>query len=97
MNKTKFIIVLITTIITCCTSKSNLTIVTNGNSNYSISVANNLGAEVENATKELQYYIKKISKVKLPIVTDEEKIIDQPKILIKIEGLNPNEISIRLR
>ena len=91
---TKFVIIIFAIFISSCNSNS-IQITNNGTSNYSIAVASNLDSEIEGTAKELQFYIEKISEVKLPIVSTNEEVNDQPMILIKIEDLNTNEISIR--
>jgi hypothetical protein len=91
----KSVIVFLIVSISYCIPNKGLEIVIDGSSNYEIVVKKNSSKEVQFAAKELQDYIEVISEVKLPIVVDEGKAIYQPRILIKIEDLNLNEISIR--
>lgn len=91
----KYIFLLLLIGIISCKSKNELELTNNGTSKYEIVISENAPLEIKNVSEDLQNYIEKISDVKIPIILDGNKSVDNPKIFIKVEELDVNEILIR--
>jgi len=87
--------VLIVLSINSCRDK-DITLVDKGTSDYEIVISENPNQEVIFAAKELQNYIEKIAKVKIPIVNENDQDEKNNKIIVKKFDIAPNEIKIKV-
>ncbi|WP_372793468.1 DUF4838 domain-containing protein [Lutibacter sp.] len=77
-----------------CAPNNKLELTNKGASNYEIVIAKNSSTTIKYASEELQNYIKKISTVKIPIVTEENQTEAKHKLFVQIATFDKNQIKI---
>ncbi len=84
-------------LVTCISSCVDKTIVLtdNGKSNYELVINENATEGVKSTAKELQSYLVKISDIEIPIVEERSQNGQKHKIIVKIDTLNKDQISIK--
>lgn len=82
MTKNFLFLLIIPWIIFSCSSKNECQLVKNGKTNYEIRIPENANKQVKFAATELQKYIRKISDVELPVVSENNADESQKAIVI---------------
>ena len=96
LNSVKLIILaLIFIFILNSCNKRGLVLAENGNSDYEIVTPENPDQKVIFSAKELQNYLEKITKVKIPVVDEKDQNKENKKIFLKIPDIGKNTVSIK--
>jgi len=96
MHNYKILLFILTLSLFCCTEKNEIKLIENGVSDYEIVLADDADETLQKAASELQKYLKVISSVELPIVTQSAADGSKKGLLIFVNSeLNaPHSISL---